>query len=261
MTDSPARYLLRIDDLCPTVAAERWQQCRSLIEEFRLQPILAVVPKNRDPELEFSPQDGQFWAQLRSLEATGATIGLHGYQHRCLSYGRSLLGLHRASEFAGVSARIQREWIHEGLRILRGHGLSPRIFVAPRHGFDIHTLHALRAENMQLLSDGFARRPILREQVVWIPQQLWAPLAKPDGLWTICIHPNTASDKDLAQLRSFLRRHATQFTSVDRVLADSPATKPRFAERILSEISLCCIKVARAARRIARSPLRARSFI
>ncbi len=33
---SPAQYLLRIDDLCPTVSAERWQQFQSLIEEFRL---------------------------------------------------------------------------------------------------------------------------------------------------------------------------------------------------------------------------------
>jgi len=58
---SPAQYLLRIDDLCPTVSAERWQQFQSLIEEFRLRPILAVVPDNQDPELKVSPPDPAFW--------------------------------------------------------------------------------------------------------------------------------------------------------------------------------------------------------
>ena len=87
-----------------------------MIEEFRLQPILAVVPDNRDPELEFSPPDPEFLERMRMLEAAGATIGLHGYRHLCESRGRSLLGLARTSEFAGVAAETQRAWIHEGLR-------------------------------------------------------------------------------------------------------------------------------------------------
>jgi len=73
---SPAQYLLRIDDLCPTVSAERWQKFQSLIEEFRLRPILAVVPDNRDPELQVSPPDPAFWDCMRALEAAGAAIGL-----------------------------------------------------------------------------------------------------------------------------------------------------------------------------------------
>jgi len=60
MIAPPAQYLLRVDDLCPTACAQRWQQFRSLIEEFRLQPILAVVPDNQDPELQVSPPDPAF---------------------------------------------------------------------------------------------------------------------------------------------------------------------------------------------------------
>ena len=172
MIPSPAQYLLRIDDLCPTVSAQRWRQFQSLIEEFGLQPILAVVPDNQDPELEVSPPDPVFWDSMRTLHAAGAAIGLHGYHHLCESRCRSLVGLARTSEFAGVPAETQREWIHEGLRILRGQGLNPKIWVAPRHGFDRRTLDALCAEGITLLSDGFARVPFRRGGLTWIPQQL-----------------------------------------------------------------------------------------
>jgi predicted deacetylase len=221
---SPAQYLLRFDDLCPTVSRERWQLLLPLIEEFRLQPILAVVPLNQDSMLEVSPPDPGFWPQMRAMESAGATIALHGYTHLCLSRGRSLLALHSRAEFAGVPEVTQRKWIRAGLEILREQGLNPRIWVAPRHGFDTHTLSALRKEGVSLLSDGFARIPFTRGGLTWIPQQLWAPVERQKGVWTICIHANTATSSQVMQLHEFLRQHGAQFTSVDRVLAEFPPT-------------------------------------
>ena len=59
----------------------------------------------------------------------------------------------------------QRERIREGLEILRGKGLHPKVFVAPRHGFDRTTLHALRKEGIRVISDGFARIPFTRSRI------------------------------------------------------------------------------------------------
>ena len=210
----------------------------ALIEDFGLQPILAVVPDNRDEELLRSPADPGFWAQMRVLEAAGATIGLHGYRHLCLSRGRSLAGFGRQTEFAGVPEATQREWIGEGLGILRGHGLHPRVWVAPRHGFDANTLRALREEGILFLSDGLARVPFMRGGVVWIPQQLWVPCEKKLGLWTICLHPNTMHAEDFDRLREFVRRHAAQFTSVDRVLAEFPPVHLPAVERGYEQFAL-----------------------
>jgi len=253
MIPFPAQYLLRIDDLCPTVSAGRWQQVQSLIEEFRLQPILAIVPDNRDPELQVSPPDPAFWERMRALEAAGAAIGLHGYRHLCVSRGRSLVDLHRVSEFAGVPAATQRAWIRDGVRILRGHGLDPNIWVAPRHGFDANTLDALRAEEILVLSDGFARTPFLRSGLTWIPQRLWAPVEKDRGLWTICIHPNTACETEIAAFRSFLSVHAAQFTSLDRVLFHFQPATLTLTERIQAVCALRCLKISHAARRMWRA--------
>jgi predicted deacetylase len=255
MIPSPAQYLLRIDDLCPTVSAERWQQFRSLIEEFHLQPILAVVPENQDPGLQVSPPDPAFWDCIHALQASGAAIGLHGYRHVCASRGRSLVDLHRISEFAGVPADTQRSWIGEGIRILRGYGLNPKIWIAPRHGFDRNTLVALRHEGILLLSDGFARVPFLQSGLTWIPQQLWAPVEKERGLWTVCVHPNTASDAEIAALRSFLDLHAAQFTSLDCVLFRFEPATLTLAERIQVVCALRRLKISHAGRRWCRAAL------
>src|ERR1039458_3015118 len=222
MIPAPAEYLLRCDDLCPTISAERWRRIESLIEEFQLQPILAVIPDNRDPELGIAAPDPAFWRRIHALEVSGAMVGLHGYRHVCASHGLSLVRLARTSEFAGVPAHTQRTWIIEGLRILRTHGLNPRIWVAPRHGFDRNTLEALGAEGIALLSDGFARVPFRRGGITWIPQQLWGPVDKQRGLWTICIHSNFTHAAQVDELHDFIRQHATQFTSLDRVLAEFP---------------------------------------
>ena len=284
MLCNPAQYLLRCDDLCPTVSARRWKPLAALISEFGLRPILALVPENRDPELEPSPADPRFWDQMREMEAAGAAIALHGYRHLCASRGRSLVGLARRSEFAGVDEATQRQWICRGLKILRAHGLHPRLWVAPRHGSDRSTLRALKAEGIELVSDGLAREPFVRYGALWIPQQLWAPRARttavPEllhpgatiakwlfpqekatshdrriwahepwnrskGLWTICIHPNTAGDEEVEALRLFVRDHAAQFTSVDRVLAEFPRRPIGAGERVYEALALGRIRIQR----------------
>jgi hypothetical protein len=227
----------------------RWQRFLPLIEEFGLRPILAVIPDNQDKELNLSLPEPEFWAQMRAMEAAGATIALHGYRHLCASHGASLLPLHRQTEFAGVPEETQRQWICEGLGILRGHGLNPAIFVAPRHGFDRTTLRALRNEGIQLLSDGFARLPFTRGGLTWIPQQLWGPVKKKKGLWTICIHSNFTQDAQVEQLHLFLRQYVQQFTSVDRVLAEFPPASLSLTERLYEACALWRFQASQARKR------------
>lgn len=246
MIPRPAQYLLRFDDLCPTVLRRQWEPFLPLIEEFGIRPILAVVPDNRDRKLMCNEPDPAFWARMRAMEAAGATIALHGYQHICRSLGKSLLPLHHHSEFCGISRDKQQQWIESGLQILRGHGLNPRIWVAPRHGFDRNTLAALRRAGIKTLSDGFARVPFKRGGVTWIPQQLWGPVEKSKGLWTICVHPNTARETQVEQMRGFLRQHAAQFTSVDRVIAELQPRKLSVPERVYEMLALLRVRFSRS---------------
>lgn len=249
MIPHPAQYLLRFDDLCPTMAAERWVLFENLIAEFGVQPILAVIPENRDPELAIANPAPDFWARMRSMEAAGAAIALHGYRHLCASSGRSLLPLHKLSEFAGVTEKTQRDWIQKSLEILRSHELNPRLWVAPRHGFDRRTLKALQAEGIFHIFDGFARVPYTRAGMTWIPQQLWAPAVKSGGVWTICIHSNNAGEEQVDELREFLRGHAGQFTSFDRVIAQFQLRPLDMRERFYEMATLWRFIVSRQIKR------------
>jgi Uncharacterized protein conserved in bacteria (DUF2334) len=225
-----AEYLLRFDDLCPTMDRERWMRYAPMVERYGIRPILSVVPANRDPQLDVAPEDATFWEAMRSAQAAGATIGLHGYRHLCMATGRGYVPLHRRTEFAGVGRKLQREWIKAGSDILHREGLDPRIWVAPRHGLDRITLEALREVGISLVSDGLAERPFRLGGLTWIPQQLWSPVAQPHGLWTICIHANTATDAQVEEMERFLRRWSGQFTTVERVVEEWPVRERSLAD-------------------------------
>lgn len=233
-----AQYLLRIDDLTPSMNAPAWPALCALIRRHHLQPILGLVPDNHDPALGLDAPDPQFWPALRALEDSGATIGLHGYRHLCSARGFGLVPLHRSNEFVGVPEATQSEWIAAGLQILRGHGLDPAIWVAPRHGSDRATLRALRQHGIATISDGFAARPYRHLDCTWIPQQLWQPLEKTHGLWTICLHPSTLTPAQIAELGAFVAAHSAQFTSVPRVLEEWPLSEQSFRDRLVANSAI-----------------------
>lgn len=220
MNPGEPQYLFRFDDFCPTMLLDRRERFLAILARHGVSPILAVVPDNQDSDLNRQAPDPEFWTRMGMLQATGATIAMHGYRHLCASRSKSILGLHKVTEFAGVDPMLQQQWIRSGLAILRGHGLQPRLFVAPRHGFDNNTLRALAEEGLKVLSDGFARRPFTKHRVLWIPQQLWEPVKQRTGLWTICIHSNTALADQEDRLEEFLSENSTHLISFDRVISE-----------------------------------------
>jgi predicted deacetylase len=246
MNPRPAQYLIRLDDFCPTMSQDPRERFLSILARHGVSPIVAVVPDNQDPDLNRQVPDPEFWDRMRSLQAAGATIAMHGYRHLCASRGTSLLSLHKETEFAGVDLSVQQQWIHSGLAILSGHGLRPRLFVAPRHGFDRNTLRALAAEGMGALSDGFARRPFTHHKILWIPQQLWEPVERPAGLWTICIHTNTASASLEERLETFLTEHAGHLSSFDQVIAGSLPSHLRWNEQIRADLACLRARISSA---------------
>ncbi|HMG88157.1 MAG TPA: DUF2334 domain-containing protein [Terracidiphilus sp.] len=250
MNRRPPQYLIRLDDLCPAMLRDPRERFLSILARHGVSSILAVVPDNQDSDLNRQTPDPEFWDRMRSLQAAGATIAMHGYRHACASRGTSILGLHEKTEFAGVNPSVQRQWIRSGLAILRGQGLRPRLFVAPRHGFDRNTLRALAAEGLNILSDGFARRPFTQHQILWIPQQLWEPVAQKTGLWTICIHTNTATASLEEGLGRFLAEHASQLTSFDQVIAGKPPSRLRWSEKIQADLANLRARISNGRSRI-----------
>src|SRR4051794_18231999 len=49
------RYLLRFDDICPTMNWPIWDRVEQTLIDQDIQPIVAVIPNNQDPALNVHP--------------------------------------------------------------------------------------------------------------------------------------------------------------------------------------------------------------
>jgi len=210
------RYLIRLDDAHERHHPARWTAVEALLDKYEIRPIVAVIPDNRDESIvHVSQPDPDFWRKVKTWQAKGWTIGIHGLHHDLRDVaGASLLPMSRLAEFTGLSEDVQGAMIERALEIFEAHEIAPDVFVAPAHGFDRRTLAALRRSRRPLiLSDGFGFRPVVRRGLAVLPQQLWRGRALPFGTWTICLHPSNMGEQDLQALESFLCRHQDACTA------------------------------------------------
>jgi len=213
------RFILRFDDICPTMNWEIWNAVEQDLIDLKIRPILAVVPDNRDKHLVITAEIEDFWSRVRSWQERGWTIGLHGYQHRYLTSEAGMFGRTGRSEFAGLPTEIQEIKLRNAMNIFQRHNVLPEVWVAPAHSFDSNTIALLLKLGIRIISDGYAIYPYRDEEgVTWIPQQFGKFRRFPFGVWTICCHVNDWSSLDLAQFRRDLQKYRSHFTTVSEVL-------------------------------------------
>ncbi|NTW87563.1 MAG: DUF2334 domain-containing protein [Desulfobulbaceae bacterium] len=197
---SECRYLLRFDDICPTMNWAVWDAIEAQLVHHSLCPILAVVPDNRDSNLIVNPPCANFWEKVRRWQSMGYAIALHGYQHRYVNKNAGLMRLISKSEFAGLPRKEQETKLRRGLGIFTNHGIQVDAWVAPSHSFDKTTVTILAELGVSIISDGLWRWPFTEANgTTWVPQQLWEFRPKPQGLWTVCYHHNKWTDWHLEE--------------------------------------------------------------
>ena len=214
-----AQYLVRFDDICPTMNWAIWDRVEPLLDRYGVKPIVAIVPDNRDPKLAVSEARADFWERARSWQTRGWAIGLHGYQHLYSNPSGGIINIHAGGEFAGHSAAEQRAKLAAGMEIFRAQSLVPRVWVAPGHAFDETTVNLLPELGISAVSDGFYWRGVERAGRPWIPQQLWRFRPMPLGLWTVCFHVNSWKDATVQRFDQALARFAASIVTVDEALA------------------------------------------
>jgi peptidoglycan/xylan/chitin deacetylase (PgdA/CDA1 family) len=217
----PAQYLLRFDDICSTMNWHVWGKIESVLHEKAIKPILAVVPDNQDPKLSIAPPATDFWQQVRSWQAHGWTIALHGYQHVYVNKNPGILSLATLqSEFAGLPREVQEEKLHSGLAIFKREGVRADCWVAPSHSFDWTTVDLLAELGLKVINDGLWPWPHTdRRGITWVPQQLWGGIIpRPAGVWTVCYHPNGWSMAQQDRFQHDLEAFGSQITYQDEVV-------------------------------------------
>jgi len=211
-------FLLRFDDLCPTMNWTIWSEIETSLLERNLKPILAVVPDNQDPGLRVGPAVEDFWERVRGWQARGWTIALHGYQHRYVTCHRGVVTVRKKSEFAGVPAAEQAEKLRRGVEIFERQGIRPKVWIAPSNSFDTATVSLLPRFGITTICDGYFRFPFVsRSELFWVPQQLFGFRPAPSGVWTVCYHHNRWTAADLRKFREDLGLHSTQIACLDDI--------------------------------------------
>ena len=244
-----ARYLLRFDDICPTMNWKVWDSLEPILQEARLQPLLAVVPDNQDPQLDCGEADPAFWQRVRAWQQRGWSIGLHGFEHRYVTKSPGIIGRNPYSEFAGLVEGEQRSKLVNALAIFQSEGVTPDAWVAPAHSFDRTTLRLLAELGVDCISDGYALSPYVdTEGLLWVPQQLGKFRWMPAGTWTVCLHVNGWGTGEVGRFQRDLQAFRERIAG----LAELKRQYRSRARSLPDGMFEACFRTLRAARRGSR---------
>jgi predicted deacetylase len=228
-----AQYLVRFDDICPTMNWAVWQQVEQILIRENVKPLLAVVPDNRDDNLNVNPARNDFWDQVRSWRERGWTIGMHGYQHRYVTQDAGILGLNKYSEFAGLPKEVQASKLLTAFEIFGRESIRPDVFIAPAHSLDRTTLEVLKEMGLRRISDGFFLFPNLDSTgMLWIPQQFWRFRWMPFGVWSVCFHINRWGSRDILQFQGDVRRYGRDIISCGEAITRYGERCPDWKEKL-----------------------------
>jgi predicted deacetylase len=245
-----ATYLVRFDDICPTMDWESWDKIEKVLVSEGIKPMLAVVPDNRDKKLQVGQENEHFWSKVRDWQKMGWSIAIHGYQHLYQTNDPGLLGLNKYSEFSGLSYDQQSKKLQKAFKIFKNHEVKPDLWIAPAHSFDKVTVRVLSDLGIEVISDGFFKEPVKHMNMIWIPQQLWKFRQFHTGIWTVCLHINGSNKESLERICTDLIRYSESIVSLDHVLKNSSFNSLSIFDRIFSFIWKSLIKLKRLINRL-----------
>jgi len=208
-----AKYLFRIDDVCPEMDWRKFERLVNLFKRFEIKPLIAVVPDNQDEVLKKEKSNPQFWERINELVNNGFTVEMYGYQHKYVNKSGGLLKIHQGSEFAQLPYDVQLEKIKKWKEILEKNGIKTDIFIAPGHSFDKNPIKALKTEGFKYLSDGIALWPFEKYKMIWVPQIAWKPRKIPFEIITFCLHSNNFSEKDFSKIGKFIQENKKEIVN------------------------------------------------
>jgi|SRR6476661_682060 len=205
-------YFIRLDDLCPTNDRSKWQRFFDLFDRYNIKPLIAVIPDNKDPKLQITEPDPNFWDWVRSLQDKGYILAMHGYEHKYITDKPGMMKYNYRSEFAGLPLSIQEAKIKEAQQIFDREQVKTEVFIAPAHSFDKNTLLAIkRNSTVKVISDGLLDVPYEKDGFKWVPVQLAEAMEKENGTWTFNYHPETTRDVKFKELEAFIEKHHDKF--------------------------------------------------
>lgn len=212
------KIAIRMDDITPDMDWERFEEFKTLLDQYQVKPLLGIVPDNKDTNLAcyHGEKENTFWKYMRKLQAEGWVLAMHGHCHIYTTKKGGCFPLNDFSEFAGLPYEEQKQKLEDGKKILEAHGIKTDIFMAPAHSYDKHTLRALRELGFTKVTDGFGSRPYSWEGIIFYPISfhMGRSLKRKNGFTTMVVHANGLQKDDMERYRSYLSQSGnTQWIS------------------------------------------------
>ena len=199
------KYIIRLDDACPTMDLEKWSRMEALLDKYSIRPIVGIIPNCKDEAFRYK-ENIYFWSKTaKDWTKKGWIIALHGYEHDLNSVVRT--------EFAGIPIEEQEKKINEGIKILVNNGIEPVCFFAPNHTFDDNTVAVIKNHpTIKFISDGYAFYPYTENGMQYLPSVFDTPhRISNSGIFTFVYHPNEMDDEKYDYLENFIKSNLEYF--------------------------------------------------
>ena len=76
-----AYYLIRFDDINPKMNWRKFNKLKKIINKYKINSILGVIPKCEDKSISNFPENKNFFKDLIKMKLNGDFIAQHGFTH------------------------------------------------------------------------------------------------------------------------------------------------------------------------------------
>ena len=242
--------LVRMDDICPMMNMEKFNNYLSAFESYNIKPLLGVIPDCWDTSFS-EKASPDFWERIHKLNQNGFPVAMHGVHHVYTTESKGIVCNRLKSEFAGLNYEEQLYLLSFGKKILQQHNIETDTFMAPGHSYDNNTIKALKKIGFHYISDGRSFYPYIRHGMKCIPAMGAYRYHFNRGMLTICIHSDTMSEQEYKQLMCFIEKNKYKFISWQEAINERtiPLFIARFQEIINMKIDLVIFKLAKCIKR------------
>ena len=214
-------FLIRLDDIAENMHWEMMKKVTDLFDKYQVNPVLGVIPNNKDPHLLSYPKiDKNFWDQVRSWKERGWVIAMHGNDHVYDKVCSKIDYLNQGgnTEFCNHNLEIQLDKIKSGIDKFESENIKIKTFFAPNHTFDKNTLLALKKSGINEVIDGYGLMPYEENEITFIPQLFYKNFTLPFGIQTLQIHLNYFKNEDFNDFEKFIKQKAKKIITYEQAL-------------------------------------------
>lgn len=212
--------LIRMDDIAEHMNWALMQKCEKLFNDYDIKPLLGIIPKNQDRDLQKYEKKDSFWDQVRNWQSQGWEISMHGFNHvyDTETYKKDFFGYGGKSEFYGHNIENQKSKIKKGLEIFNNEQINIRSFFAPNHTYDLNTFKALKENGINIVIDGYGLLPYEEFNIKFIPQLFYKEKMLPFGIQSTQVHINYMNEDNFNEFRTFIKKNYKKIINFDSAL-------------------------------------------